>query len=308
MAKAENSPQFIEALEALEASAGEWTAQCEDAVARVESCRAAMRSRMEPDERALREILEPPQIKSFGSVTLYPNRIVMNGVVRQLAPGVQTLAETRGNINRAKRSLLTRTAVGVFTFPMAAGLGFFATPKTKKHDDREVVLIVEGSDWAEMTTYAPALQRDVIRFAKEIEATADAWMTGQRERAPRAAALAGRIREIQDESADLDEALDHLDAVRTEPATRDALDRVQTLIADEDLKVSRDIRKRIDAVQATVGRLGAVPPPPTSRGQELTQVAPDHNGRPADRSAGPRGASIGQRCCAFVWPVAIQPS
>lgn len=268
MAKADDSPEFVSALEDLETIIGEWKQRCSDATVRVEACMADVQARVASDECILRELLEPPKIKSFGSVTLYPNRIVMNGAVRQLTPGMKTLAETRGNINRAKRSLLTRSAVGVATLPIAFGLGFFATPKTKKHDDREVVLIVEGSDWAEMTTYAPALQRDVVRFAKEIEATAGAWAAGQPERVPKAVAVAQRIREVQANSTDLHTALDALEVVRSESAAQEALLRVQARISEDDLKVPRDIRKRIEAAQTSIGELAlsAPPPPPPGKG------------------------------------------
>lgn len=301
MAKAEDSPEFVSALEDLETIIGDWKGRCAEATARAGDCLTDFQARVAPDERALRDLLEPPAVKNFGGVTLYPNRIVMNGVVRQLSPGMKTVAETRGNINRAKRSLLTRSAVGVATFPISFGLGFFATPKTKKHDDREVVLIVEGSDWAEMATYSPALQRDVVRFAKEIETTAEEWAAGQSERLPKAAAVAQRIRDVHENSAELNAALDALESVRSEQAPQEALDRVQARIGDDDLKVSRDTRKRIEAAQSEVADLSVAPPTAEAQGTDwwrpsltIAALKTESMGLLFRRSANDVGRSLGR--------------
>ncbi len=261
MAKAEQDPEFVSALERLEIDAGEWRAALDEARSVVAERQPEYDARVEQAATPLRALLDPPPLKSFGSVTLYPNRIAINGVVHNLDAEMNTVAETRGNINRAKRSLLTRYMVAVYAFPLG-GLGFFATPKTKKHDDREVVLIVEGSDWAEMATFAPALQRDVVRFAKEIEVAGTAWAAGESDRRPEATRLAQDVRPMRDDRAELDDAMSTLATVHSQAHVQAGLEALRPIVEQGGLSVSRSERKRIDAIQAFVDAEEALPPPP----------------------------------------------
>ncbi len=262
MAKAEQDPEFVSVLERLEIDAGEWRAALDEARSVVAERQPEYDARVEQAATPLRALLDPPSLKSLGSVTLYPNRIAINGVVHNLDAEMNTVAETRGSINRAKRSLLTRVGVGAATSLWLYGLGFFATPKTKKHDDREVVLIVEGSDWAEMATFAPALQRDVVRFAKEIEVAGAAWAAGESDRRPEATRLAQDVRPMRDDRAELDDAMSTLATVHSQAHVQAGLEALRSIVEQGGLSVSRSERKRIDAIQAFVDAEEALPPPP----------------------------------------------
>ncbi len=269
MAKAEQDPEFVSALERLEIDAGEWRAALDEARSVVAERQPEYDARVEQAATPLRALLDPPPLKSLGSVTLYPNRIAINGVVHNLDAETNTVAETRGNINRVKRSLLTRVAVGVAT----GGPGFYAT-KTKKHDDREVVLIVEGSDWAEMATFAPALQRDVVRFAKEIEAAGAAWAAGASDRRPEATRLAQDVRPMRDDRAELDDAMSTLATVRSQAHVQAHLEALRSIVEQGGLSVSRSERKRIDAIQTLVDAEESLPPPPPPPPPPPTSYSP----------------------------------
>ena len=155
-------------------------------------------------------------LDTLGSVTLHEGSLEIDRVRHLFDGPVEALAETRGAITRQKRSMLTRSAYGAVTF----GVGFFAT-KTKKHDDREVCLVVETPNWAEIALYSPALQKDAVRFAKEIERVGNEWVAAAPTRRREAAALAARIKEVRAANQNLVEQIQAADEVLRELEAKD---------------------------------------------------------------------------------------
>jgi hypothetical protein len=264
--------KWTESLKELEAKAEAWDGDLARAQALIDRHVNEYRAATGPLEQKLWRLIDgrDAMLERFGSIALYPGGVEINRVFFPFTGEVKTLAETRGAINRNKRSLLTRTMYGIPT----AGIGFFAT-KTKKHDDREVVLLVETPEWAEMATFSPALQRDAVRFAKEIERVGNQWVAGEATRRAEAADLARQIKAIQEANAGL---LELADQAAAEYAAIEARTEVRDMLADFDQQ-TKDIDPMVlvargntikgirDLVEAHDGSNRLPPPPPQAPGQ-----------------------------------------
>jgi hypothetical protein len=120
-------------------------------------------------ERAQKAVTEAGQSKKigggvFGPVKLYDDRITINGKTHSLSPEVQATVDTAGNLSSTRRHTLTR-------FALLGPLSLF-TPKKTKHDDRELFLLVEGPDWAELVKCEVKQQASTRTLAQSINVAA----------------------------------------------------------------------------------------------------------------------------------------
>lgn len=97
---------------------------------------------------------------AFTKVSVFETHLIINGKRFELQSGIQATVDSAGNISRTRRFTLTRTA--------AFGLGTLFMPKATKHDDRELYLLVESSEWAEVVKLDPKRRREAQQLAQQI--------------------------------------------------------------------------------------------------------------------------------------------
>lgn len=113
-------------------------------------------------------------------VKLFEDSVLVNGKMFPLAPEVSATVDTAGNLSRTRRYTATRAAL----------LGPFSlfAPKGVKHDDRELFLIIEGPDWAELVQCNADAQARTRSFAQAINTAARNVHQARQARAQRTAA------------------------------------------------------------------------------------------------------------------------
>jgi hypothetical protein len=90
-----------------------------------------------------------------GSVSANELRITVQGEVFPLDSNVRATVDTAGNLATSSRTTFTRVAAGGLLFgPVGAVIGGVAK-KNKIHDTRELYLLVEGSNFAQLITCNP---------------------------------------------------------------------------------------------------------------------------------------------------------
>jgi hypothetical protein len=100
----------------------------------------------------------------LGPVKLFDDRIVANGRTWPLTPELTATVDTAGNLSRTRRHTLTR-------FALLGPLSLFA-PKGTKHDDRELFLLLEAPDWAEIVKCDKNAQSQTRSLAQAINLAA----------------------------------------------------------------------------------------------------------------------------------------
>jgi hypothetical protein len=99
-----------------------------------------------------------------GGAQLFHDHVVVKGVSHPLGPEVSAVVDSAGNISRTRRVTLTRFALmGPFSL---------LAQKGTKHDDREMFLLLEGPDWAELLKCDPKQQAAVRSFAQQFNLAA----------------------------------------------------------------------------------------------------------------------------------------
>jgi hypothetical protein len=104
------------------------------------------------------------RLASFGGVQLFEDRIVARGRAHWLTAEVSATVDSAGNLSRTRRHTLTR-------FALIGPLSFF-TPKKTKHDDRQLFLLLEGPDWAELLECDKKAQAQTRALAQSINLAA----------------------------------------------------------------------------------------------------------------------------------------
>jgi DNA repair exonuclease SbcCD ATPase subunit len=198
-------------------------------------------------EKALRDAEQSGQKKlgSYKDVTLYEDRVKTAQGTAKLTPEVTASADTAGNLAVTKRITLTRLAAG----GIVGGLVF---QKKQKHDTRELYLLVETPEFANVT------EGNADDGAKVRELAAKITTAG------RNAANVARLREQAIESAkrELEQARSDRTAIETaEDALRQveadltAVESARTALAEIEADTSEIEKRRIE--------LDALRPPDT---------------------------------------------
>jgi hypothetical protein len=84
-----------------------------------------------------------------GDLHFYKDRIIGPEGVRLMDQHVRATVDSGGSIQRTQRPTLTRMAIGSI-LPGTALIPGLAMPKTEIHDDRELYLLVEHTEWARL--------------------------------------------------------------------------------------------------------------------------------------------------------------
>ena len=120
----------------------------------------AQQQRVDNAEGELAKTLERRPIARLANIALYDDSLGIGQNMFELVPGTIAEADFVGSVNRSNRFTVTRFAT--------LGLFSLAAPKSRKHDDREVILLVEAPEWAESVSLPPQHRAKAVRFSKQI--------------------------------------------------------------------------------------------------------------------------------------------
>jgi hypothetical protein len=97
-------------------------------------------------------------------IQLFEDSIIANGHRHPLNPNVTAAIDTAGNLSHTRRHTVTR-------FALLGAFSVFA-PKDTKHDDRELFILLEAPDWAEVVKVNADSQMAARRLVQAINLTA----------------------------------------------------------------------------------------------------------------------------------------
>lgn len=214
-------------------------------------------------------------------VTLFEESVKMRGTTRRLSEKTDATVDTAGNLMTTRRFTLTRFAL----------LGVFSVFAPKKvHDDkRELYLLVEDPDWAEVVKLKPDQGQQARTMAQQIRLAARNLETAKTQRAARTKASEERASQVRAEGAaavasarqsaqaaclqagDLQAARDVVAAMRPQPDASRTAKRAANLLAEADALLANAAAKA-----AAYDRQPAAPPPepPPSNPSDDPTAAP----------------------------------
>jgi hypothetical protein len=98
-------------------------------------------------EKKLKAVQTPPYLGHAGGIKIYEDRVLTPEGVHPMDERIQAVVDTAGNMSVTRRHTLTRFAlIGVFSI---------FTPKSTKHDTRELYFLVEHPEWASVVKLDP---------------------------------------------------------------------------------------------------------------------------------------------------------
>ena len=266
-----------QATKALENAATERQRQVDVGLKVLKQANAKYKDEATRASRALADAAKPVKVAGgwMSPVTVFDDRINANGKTLMLRADVEATVDTAGNLSRTRRYTLTRFAL----------LGPFSvfTPKGTKHDDRELFLLIESAEWAELVKCRTDQQAQIRSLAQSINLA-----SRQLEKA-----LADRRQRVEIAQKSLDDARRNTDAieqarrdVKATDSDRDAiserrgeLERLVKEYPDEGSKDVAKARKALAAVDAILA--GTLESPPVQHADELAILpARDDDGIP----------------------------
>jgi hypothetical protein len=208
-------------------------------------------------------------------VTVFDDRVELNGREYLLTPDVRAVADSAGNLSRTRRHTLTR-------FALLGPLSVF-TPKAKKHDDRELFLLVEAPDWAEVVECPADAQAKVRGLAQQINVAARNVDATRAERRIRVAETKRALETVSSDKTAIAAATEQMReqhesnaAVATELR---ALDEALSGVLDLDARYVRGARATQVAVSEEIAA------PPTDPGASHVRALPWTKRTPAQLPA-----------------------
>ena len=252
------TPSRNELFAALSAACDERVQLIAPVLAAFRAARVDHRRTIDKAEARFEAVGNPPPFDVLGSVALAVNRVTINGITHPLVPGIRARADTKGAMTRV-------SDIGGY------GWGLMATLKTKKYDDREIVIVVEGADWAEMAIFSPektgwgsgkrnsSLQQEAVRLAKRIEVTAEAAPEWRPSVLQEAAELAREVKRVESETGTVDAALAELERAAVMPEVQSLVSQCE---AFESSKISKKERLTLARGRALIATPFYIGPPP----------------------------------------------
>lgn len=196
---------------------------------------------------------------SFMPVSVFETHLEIEGKHFELQPGIHATVDSAGNISRTRRLTLTRTAM--------FGVGTLFMPKATKHDDRELYLLVEAPEWAEVVKLDANRRRQAQQLAQEIvlaSAHAQQHQTAYAERRTQAKeALQSALSDLGEIEEGERLLLERDDAGRADVReARNKLEEVLELASASTERHVKKARKRLAEVDAALEASFTVPPRP----------------------------------------------
>jgi hypothetical protein len=198
-------------------------------------------------QKALQEAVKPRKLAGGwgvpGGASLFYDHVVVKGVSRPLGPEVSAVVDSAGNISRTRRHTLTRFAlIGVFSI---------FTPKGTKHDDRELFLLLEGPDWAELLKCDPNKQALVRSFAQQLNLAARNVEKNRAAQQQQVAAAESALRQARANTTDIESCERALvGELNNRSALEESLTELDALLDRYPELQSRSARKAAEAADA----------------------------------------------------------
>lgn len=148
----------------------------------------------------------------FGPVTLHEDEIEINHTRHPLTADVQAAVDTAGNLSRTRRFTATR-------FALLGPAAIFA-PKAKKHDDRELFLLIEAERWNEIVKLDPDKQASARSLAQDINLAARNVEVARTAREERVAAAEAELERAIADRSEIETAERELHEVHEEGLAR----------------------------------------------------------------------------------------
>lgn len=95
-------------------------------------------------------------------IQVYENAVVIERKSHPLSEGITATVDAAGNLSRTRRLTVTRTAL--------LGPATIFAPKARKHDDRELFILVEGPNWFKVVELRPDQQKEAREISHALEA------------------------------------------------------------------------------------------------------------------------------------------
>ena len=180
---------------------------------------------------------------SMGRLVVYNDRLVVKGIEHPMCPEVVATVDTAGNLSRTRRHTLTRFAL--------IGLFSVFTPKATKHDDRELFLLLEGPDWAELIELNPDQQKKARLLAQSINLAARTSESTVAEREARVAAAREELERARLNLGDIEQAEQRLREAYFSDAILESALKLRTCFDSSPIKESwvglKELRIRFDS-------------------------------------------------------------
>ena len=167
-------------------------------------------------EKTLTEAENPKPIASHGGLKLYEDRIVLPAGTRPLTAAVTATVDTAGNFAQKHRSTVTRMGLGTVAAGPIGLLVGAAAKKSKDHDTRELYLLIDGGDWAEVVQANPDAGMQVRNFAQQVNVAARNLGAAKEQRRAAIETARRQLEETKGDRGAIDAAERHLAAVRGE--------------------------------------------------------------------------------------------
>lgn len=246
----------------LEDAVKERRKQLESAMKQLGRTHDDYRKRVERAQAAVTEAGKSRKIGGgvFGPVKLYDDRITVNGKTQSLSSEVQATVDTAGNLSTTRRHTLTR-------FALLGPLSLFA-PKKTKHDDRELFLLVEGPDWAELVKCDVKQQGQTRSLAQAINVAARQVEQTRAERRQRVEVAQRALAEARADQAAIKSAEHGVRAAHSATseivAGRDQLKMLLQAYPDQEAKEVRKAQSLVSDVDALLAESLQLPPSPAA--------------------------------------------
>jgi hypothetical protein len=165
--------------------------------------------------------------QSNRSIQLFEDSIIAMGRRHPLNPNVTAAIDTAGNLSHTRRHTLTR-------FALFGAFSVFA-PKNTKHDDRELFILLEAPDWAEVVKVNADSQMAARKLVQAINLTARHVNQQKVVRAKLISDLAENFHRVAADRLNIDSSEKALvTAFSTKDSIRDADESLQGLIEERD--------------------------------------------------------------------------
>jgi hypothetical protein len=146
---------------ALEETLADWRRNLQDAEKRFDEAKKRREKRLGPFRKKVEQAKTKRVIASiWPTVKLFEDSITVKGKSHALNAQVEATVDTAGNLSHTRRHTLTRFAlIGAFSV---------FTPRDTKHDDRELFILIEAPDWAEVVRVDKTAQLKARKLVQEI--------------------------------------------------------------------------------------------------------------------------------------------
>jgi len=160
------------AIDALPAEHKHWYESMRSALVAFKKEKSAHEKSVRGARRALEQARQPRQIGSEAGFTLFDTELRVSGRIIHYSPALHARVEATGNTAVSSRTTATRVGAGALVAgPVGAVVGAVAK-KNKVIDAKELYLLLEDVEWAEVVTCKSERGQQVRSLAQQVNLAA----------------------------------------------------------------------------------------------------------------------------------------